>query len=207
MVVVAGQVRRDTIAPIAVFRPCASSATKKRGCRDGCSDHRLGRARATPPCSRSSSTGLCSRPVRGGRPRWLERPGRRPGRRPSRCRPVRTTPVTSTTAGTRRRGVCAGARPARRRPPAADPGRHRHAPRVTESLVPLAEALGVPVATGWTHDTIPSDHPLFAGRPGTIGTRAGNFIAQTPTWCRARLAPEHPSGQLQLARRSLRRRR
>ncbi|HVS84918.1 MAG TPA: thiamine pyrophosphate-binding protein, partial [Gaiellaceae bacterium] len=46
-------------------------------------------------------------------------------------------------------------------------------------LVPLAERLNVPVATAWTHDTVPSDHPLYAGRPGTIGTRAGNFVAQS----------------------------
>lgn len=46
-------------------------------------------------------------------------------------------------------------------------------------LVPLAERLNVPVATAWTHDTIPSDHPLYAGRPGTIGTRAGNFVTQS----------------------------
>ena len=50
---------------------------------------------------------------------------------------------------------------------------------VTELLVPLAEALGVPVATAWTHDIFPGDHPLYAGRPGTIGTRAGNFIVQS----------------------------
>ena len=50
---------------------------------------------------------------------------------------------------------------------------------VAELLVPLAEALGVPVATAWTHDTFPTDHPLFAGRPGTIGTRAGNFVVQS----------------------------
>jgi len=50
---------------------------------------------------------------------------------------------------------------------------------VTELLVPLAEALGVPVATAWTHDIFPSDHPLYAGRPGSIGTRAGNFITQS----------------------------
>lgn len=38
--------------------------------------------------------------------------------------------------------------------------------------------LGVPVTTAWTHDIIDSDHPLFCGRPGTIGTRAGNFAVQ-----------------------------
>jgi len=38
--------------------------------------------------------------------------------------------------------------------------------------------MGIPLATAWTHDLIASDHPLFAGRPGTIGTRAGNFCLQ-----------------------------
>jgi acetolactate synthase-1/2/3 large subunit len=39
-------------------------------------------------------------------------------------------------------------------------------------------ALQVPVVTAWTHDLLASDDPLFCGRPGTIGTRAGNFVAQ-----------------------------
>lgn len=42
----------------------------------------------------------------------------------------------------------------------------------------LAERLEIPVTTAWTHDLIPSDHPLFCGRQGTIGTRAGNFTVQ-----------------------------
>ncbi len=46
------------------------------------------------------------------------------------------------------------------------------------TLLEVAQALQVPVCTGWTHDTISTDHPLFAGRPGTIGTRAGNFVLQ-----------------------------
>lgn len=45
-------------------------------------------------------------------------------------------------------------------------------------LVELAESLEIPVVTAWTHDIFPNDHPLFAGRPGTIGTRAGNFVVQ-----------------------------
>jgi acetolactate synthase I/II/III large subunit len=47
-----------------------------------------------------------------------------------------------------------------------------------KALLAFAEAHGIPVATAWTHDLIASDHPLFAGRPGTIGTRAGNFCTQ-----------------------------
>jgi acetolactate synthase-1/2/3 large subunit len=38
--------------------------------------------------------------------------------------------------------------------------------------------LAIPVVTAWTHDLIASDDPLFCGRPGTIGTRAGNFTVQ-----------------------------
>ncbi len=39
--------------------------------------------------------------------------------------------------------------------------------------------LGVPVTTAWTHDVIASDDPLFCGRQGTIGDRAGNFTVQS----------------------------
>jgi acetolactate synthase I/II/III large subunit len=38
--------------------------------------------------------------------------------------------------------------------------------------------LGVPVTTAWTNDLIASDDPLFCGRQGTIGDRAGNFTVQ-----------------------------
>jgi len=42
----------------------------------------------------------------------------------------------------------------------------------------VVHKLGIPVTTAWTHDLIDSDDPLFCGRPGTIGTRAGNFTVQ-----------------------------
>jgi acetolactate synthase-1/2/3 large subunit len=39
--------------------------------------------------------------------------------------------------------------------------------------------LGIPVTTAWTaHDLVPSDHPLYCGRPGTVGDRPGNFAVQ-----------------------------
>ncbi|MCF0132446.1 MAG: thiamine pyrophosphate-binding protein [Blautia sp.] len=43
----------------------------------------------------------------------------------------------------------------------------------------LAQVLGVPVVTGMSSvDAIASDDPLFAGRSGTTGDRAGNFAVQ-----------------------------
>ena len=42
----------------------------------------------------------------------------------------------------------------------------------------VVHKLGIPVTTGWTHDLIASDDPVFSGRPGTIGTRPGNFAVQ-----------------------------
>ena len=50
---------------------------------------------------------------------------------------------------------------------------------VVDELVAVAERLRVPIATGFNaHDIIASDHPLFVGRPGTIGDRGGNFAVQ-----------------------------
>ena len=42
----------------------------------------------------------------------------------------------------------------------------------------LVHRLSVPVTTAWTHDLIASGDPLFCGRQGTIGDRAGNFTVQ-----------------------------
>ncbi len=46
------------------------------------------------------------------------------------------------------------------------------------SFEQLIRKLRIPVTTAWTHDLIASDDPLFCGRPGTIGERAGNFTVQ-----------------------------
>ncbi|CRY91253.1 acetolactate synthase, large subunit, biosynthetic type [Synechococcus sp. WH 8103] len=43
----------------------------------------------------------------------------------------------------------------------------------------LIDHLCIPVVTGWnSHDLLPFDHKLFAGRPGTVGDRSGNFAVQ-----------------------------
>jgi acetolactate synthase-1/2/3 large subunit len=50
---------------------------------------------------------------------------------------------------------------------------------VQDQVLELAQITNTPIVTAWTHDTIASDHELFAGRPGTIGTRPGNFTVQS----------------------------
>lgn len=43
----------------------------------------------------------------------------------------------------------------------------------------VVEKLGVPVVTGWdSEDCMPDDHPLYTGRGGGMGDRAGNFAIQ-----------------------------
>jgi len=47
-----------------------------------------------------------------------------------------------------------------------------------EEFHEVIRRLGIPVTTAWTHDLIATADPLFCGRPGTIGERAGNFTVQ-----------------------------
>jgi len=47
-----------------------------------------------------------------------------------------------------------------------------------EEVLRFAEANKLPIVTAWTHDLCDNDHELFVGRPGTIGTRPGNFAVQ-----------------------------
>jgi len=49
-----------------------------------------------------------------------------------------------------------------------------------DDFLKLIEKLGVPVVTGWNaHDVLWNEHPLYAGRPGTVGDRAGNMVTQS----------------------------
>jgi len=44
----------------------------------------------------------------------------------------------------------------------------------------LIDKLGIPVVTGWNaHDVLWNAHPLYAGRPGTVGDRGGNMVTQS----------------------------
>lgn len=49
-----------------------------------------------------------------------------------------------------------------------------------EAFLRFAERIGAPVVTGWNaHDAVPDCHPLYVGRPGTVGDRGGNFAVQS----------------------------
>ncbi len=48
-----------------------------------------------------------------------------------------------------------------------------------EGFRKLVDHLQIPVVTGWNSiDLMPTDHPLYVGRGGTMGDRAGNFAVQ-----------------------------
>lgn len=48
-----------------------------------------------------------------------------------------------------------------------------------EDFLAVTKKLGIPVAPGWNaQDVVDDRHPLYAGRPGTVGDRAGNFAVQ-----------------------------
>jgi acetolactate synthase-1/2/3 large subunit len=48
-----------------------------------------------------------------------------------------------------------------------------------EEFLRVIDKLAIPVVTGWNaHDVIWNDHPLYVGRPGSVGDRSGNFAVQ-----------------------------
>ena len=49
-----------------------------------------------------------------------------------------------------------------------------------KDLLEAADKLKIPVVTAWNaHDLMPDDNPYYCGRPGTVGTRGGNFVVQS----------------------------
>lgn len=48
-----------------------------------------------------------------------------------------------------------------------------------QEFLEAIEKLRIPVVTAWNaHDLLWEDHALYCGRPGTVGTRGGNFVVQ-----------------------------
>ncbi len=65
------------------------------------------------------------------------------------------------------------------RRPCIMPGTGVRIAGAAERFLKITERLGVPVATAFNaHDIMADDNPLFVGQPGTVGDRAGNFAVQ-----------------------------
>ncbi len=48
-----------------------------------------------------------------------------------------------------------------------------------DDFLQCIDALQIPVVTAWNaHDLLWDEHPLYCGRPGSVGTRGGNFVVQ-----------------------------
>jgi len=48
-----------------------------------------------------------------------------------------------------------------------------------QEFLDLIDKLQIPVVTAWNaHDVLWDEHPLYCGRPGTVGSRGGNFVVQ-----------------------------
>lgn len=48
-----------------------------------------------------------------------------------------------------------------------------------DQVIEFAEKVRIPIVTAWNaHDLVWDEHELFCGRPGTVGTRGGNFVVQ-----------------------------
>ena len=48
-----------------------------------------------------------------------------------------------------------------------------------EEFIRVVDKLKIPVVTAWNaHDVLYDEHPCYCGRPGTVGTRGGNFVVQ-----------------------------
>ena len=48
-----------------------------------------------------------------------------------------------------------------------------------KEFLAFVEKMQIPVVTAWNaHDVMTDDNPYYCGRPGTVGTRGGNFVVQ-----------------------------
>ena len=54
-----------------------------------------------------------------------------------------------------------------------------HLANARKQLIQFVEKYNIPLLTAWNaDDLIWEEHPLYCGRPGTVGTRGGNFVVQ-----------------------------
>lgn len=89
------------------------------------------------------------------------------------ARQVLPKPVSRETAKTIIEAICRSNRPV------FNAGNGIRIAGAHEVFMKVAERLGIPVVTGWnSQDCIYDKHPLYTGRAGGMGDRAGNFAIQ-----------------------------
>ena len=65
------------------------------------------------------------------------------------------------------------------RRPVVMPGTGVRIAKAHDLFVRVADKMGIAIAPAWNaQDVVDDDHPLYVGRPGTVGDRAGNFAVQ-----------------------------
>lgn len=63
--------------------------------------------------------------------------------------------------------------------PVLMPGTGVRIAKAHDLFLRVADKLGIAIASAWNaQDVVDDDHPLYVGRPGTVGDRAGNFTVQ-----------------------------
>lgn len=63
--------------------------------------------------------------------------------------------------------------------PVLIPGTGVRIAKAHDLFLRVADKLGIAIAPAWNaQDVVDGDHPLYVGRPGTVGDRAGNFAVQ-----------------------------
>jgi acetolactate synthase-1/2/3 large subunit len=88
-------------------------------------------------------------------------------------------PLPGATPELRRQCAELAARIAKAERPVILVGSGLHLSGAWKKFEAVIRRLNIPVTTAWTAiDALDSDDPLYCGRPGTIGDRAGNFCAQ-----------------------------
>ncbi|HEY5106298.1 MAG TPA: thiamine pyrophosphate-binding protein [Caulobacteraceae bacterium] len=91
--------------------------------------------------------------------------------------PTERDPLTGEALRAAARAVIEHLRGSKR--PCLMPGTGVRVAGCADRFLRVAERMGVPVATAFNaHDLIANDHPLYAGRAGTVGDRPGNFAVQ-----------------------------
>jgi acetolactate synthase-1/2/3 large subunit len=182
MLVVAGQVKRDTISSLAMpgvdIRQLGDQEVKSISIVSSITKYSV---LVEEPSEIAFELDKCFQLATTGRPGpvWLEIPvdvqGMEIDADPYSAKPISPMQEMATTSG-EFDSIIEALIAAKR--PVILAGSGIGISKTEEQLLGLAEATNTPVVTAWSHDVFDNEHALFAGRAGTIGSRPGNFVVQ-----------------------------